>query len=220
VEPAPEYHFPGRLQLAAAPSNGKFIVFCGTDGAGKSTLIAAAKARLEEAHHKVREVRFPSHFIRTFVPYKQYRSIIDREHYSYRAVAMAVMADRIQVIEKDVAPGLASNEIIVSHRYVYAGLVRLYMHGVVGDRWFHEACRYLIAPHVTFLVVASPDTIAERLRARVEESNDAHLIAEAQRFQELLVELAPANNFVLIDTTEASVTASTEMILTRLAPLL
>ncbi len=214
------YRFPRRLQLSERAEPGRFVVFCGTDGSGKSTLIETTTEYLRGKNRDFCEVKYPSQFIHTFRPYNEYRRNLNRDKYCYRAIAMAAMADRINVVDKVVRPALTASKIVISHRYVYAGLVRLHMHGDVRERWFHEACRYLIAPDIAFLVTASPAQIAQRLRARTYESNPEQQIEEACLFQELLLQLAEENDFITIETTNQTVQESSEFVRQKLSSVL
>jgi dTMP kinase len=195
------YRFPGRLWLQPAQGSGRLIVFCGTDGVGKTTLIQATGEVLQRRGVRNTQIKLPSNFIREFRPYLEYRDGARRDDYSYRAISMAAMADRMQVNDMVIVPALARGEVVISDRYVFSGLVRLVMHGDGEERWFHEGCRFLVKPHLTFLITAGKDTICERLAARTYERSGKLHIEETLRCQDLLLDLVPSNEIVVVDTT-------------------
>jgi dTMP kinase len=207
--PDEDYRFPGRLWLTPAQGPGRLVVFCGTDGVGKTTLIEATEALLRRRGLPTTQVKLPSNFIREFRPYLEYRNATARDDYSYRAISMAVMADRMQVNDTVVVPALARGDFVISDRYVFSGLVRLVMHGDGNETWFHEGCRFLVKPHLTFLITAEQDTIQARLAARTYERSGKLHLEETFRCQELLLDLVPANDIVVVDTT--SITPSEAM---------
>jgi dTMP kinase len=199
--PSEDYRFPGRLWLQPAQEPGRLIVFCGTDGVGKTTLIQATDELLRRRELRTTQIKLPSNFIREFRPYLEYRDGARRDDYSYRAISMAAMADRMQVNDMAIVPALERGDIVISDRYVFSGLVRLVMHGDGEERWFHEGCRFLVKPHLTFLITAEKETICARLAARTYERSGKLHIEETLHCQDLLLDLVPSNEIVVVDTT-------------------
>lgn len=202
------YRFPEALPFHDEARSGRLIVFCGTDGAGKSSLVQATADLLTAWGQPAETAAQPSPFVRSYPPFADYRSGVGRERYSYRAISMLVMADKLQHCDHDLAPQLRAGRHLVLDRYVFSGLVRLAMYGDPNEAWFADACALLPRPDLTVLVTAHPDVLRARLAARDYERTSDLEFREAVQVQDLLLALAPANRMLVVDTT-ASDTATT-----------
>lgn len=100
---------------------GKFIVFDGPDGSGKSTQFARLLAMLRERGIPVCEVREPGG---TRVGERIRQILLDPIHseMSLRCEMMLYMASRAQLVEERIRPALARGEIVLADRYVSSTL--------------------------------------------------------------------------------------------------
>jgi dTMP kinase len=202
--------------LRSHSADGAFVVVCGSDGVGKSTLIDSLSRYLAQRKISSAFTHFPSDFIRDYPPFADYRSG-NRGAYSYRAIAMIAMADRIQLCDTVIESALNQNKLVVSDRYVYSGLARLAMHGNPCDSWFVESCRHLLRPKVVFLLHADEGTIRSRLTQRNYEMQSELLLNETLEMQRHLLQMAGLNGFHVVDTTRDSAdVVLNEQVLNRL----
>jgi dTMP kinase len=99
--------------VTAGERRGRFIVFEGGDGAGKSTLSAALAKRLRGAGRDVVLTREPGgtrvgEIVRTLL----------REHLAPWAEAFAFVAARAQLVEEVIRPALERGAIVLCDRFV------------------------------------------------------------------------------------------------------
>lgn len=101
--------------------NGLFIVFDGSEGAGKSTQVALLKAHLEQLGRDVLLVRDPG----TTPIGEQIRAILlDPRHtdMGMRCEMLLYMAARAQMMRQIIAPALEAGKIVISDRFVSSTL--------------------------------------------------------------------------------------------------
>jgi dTMP kinase len=98
-----------------------FIVFDGSEGAGKSTQVALLKARLESLGKSVLLVRDPG----TTRIGEQIRAILlnpDHAEMAMRCEMLLYMAARAQMMSETILPALAAGRTVVSDRFVSSTL--------------------------------------------------------------------------------------------------
>ena len=104
------------------PTGGKFIVFDGPEGAGKSTQVALLKQRLEtQGGAGVVLVRDPG----TTRIGEQVRAILlnpDHDEMAMRCEMLLYMAARAQMMAETIAPALESGQTVISDRFVSSTL--------------------------------------------------------------------------------------------------
>ena len=104
-------------QLASALA-GKFLVFDGPDGSGKSTQLTKFLSATKEAGIAVTEVREPGG---TEIGEKIRDALLehlDREEMSLRCEMLLYMASRAQLCEQIVEPALKRGDLVVADRFV------------------------------------------------------------------------------------------------------
>ena len=96
---------------------GKFLVFEGPDGSGKTTQFRRVIAAARDAGVPVTEVREPGG---TGVGEKIRAILLDHAHkdMTLRCEMMLYMASRAQLVEQVIRPALARHELVVADRYV------------------------------------------------------------------------------------------------------
>lgn len=146
---------------------GKFIVFEGIDGSGKTTISKMAADFLRAGGYAVCE---------TFEPTKEspesmrIRRILEGEEKSEGNLLQELfIADRAYHLVKTVIPALGQGKIVVCDRYFFStfaygmaqGLGKEWLlkkhREIVGDKW--------ILPDATIIVDASPEITAKRMVA-------------------------------------------------------
>lgn len=101
--------------------NGKFIVFEGPDGSGKTTILKKVNEVLSNQGYKVNVFREPGG---TKISEKIRDIIIDNDNkeMSDKTEALLFAASRAQLVEEKFKPLLNKGEIILSDRYVLSSL--------------------------------------------------------------------------------------------------
>lgn len=100
---------------------GRFIVFEGPDGSGKSTQFRRLAQLCEAGGVGVCQVREPGG---TDVGEKIREVLLDRAHtgMSLRCEMLLYMASRAELLERRIAPALAKNELVLADRFVASTL--------------------------------------------------------------------------------------------------
>lgn len=144
---------------------GKFLVFEGPDGSGKSTQMARFIALAERAGVTICEVREPGG---THVG-EQIRECLlghSDEHMSVMCEMLLYMASRAQLVEQRVAPALARGELVVADRFVASTLAyQGTAGGIARDDILAVAnivCRQT-APNLTIVFDVDETTASKRL---------------------------------------------------------
>jgi dTMP kinase len=139
---------------------GVFICVDGPCGVGKTTTVQALGERLHAAG-------LPTHL--TAEPTSQDIGALARARVhtdtSGHALACLFAADRYERLHTEIRPHLAAGDIVVSDRYVAAGLVMQRLDGVALD--FLCAINASVdPPDLAVILTADPALIAQRLRQR------------------------------------------------------
>ena len=146
-------------------ANGKFIVFEGIDGAGKSTQIALLRASLERMGYTVHQTAEPTDLptgkmLRAALAGKDERSACE--------MATLFTLDRI-AHNKEIEKSLSMGEIVICDRYYYSSLA--YQGSLCDYQWVKSMnvdCPEIRQPDLcVFLDLAPKDAIA-RITARGE----------------------------------------------------
>ena len=102
--------------------NGKFIVFEGPDGSGKTTILEKVKTILENDSYPVSFYREPGG---TPISEKIRSIIIDNENseMSAKTEALLFAASRAQLVEERIKPDLKAGKIVICDRFVLSSLL-------------------------------------------------------------------------------------------------
>lgn len=100
---------------------GRFLVFEGPDGSGKSTQFRRFSGACQEAGLTVCEVREPGG---TYVGERIRRVLLDHadEDICLRTEMLLYMASRAQLVEHRIRPALAAGQLVLADRYVSSTL--------------------------------------------------------------------------------------------------
>lgn len=183
---------------------GKLIVFEGTDGAGKTTLISMAQKAIAEkiGEENVIVVKQPTDMSRKTKLFQKMMYCKNHDDIDYRAVQLLTMSDRIQHGFEVIGPALKDGKTVICDRYVFTSLANMLARGYDKEKWFFNAAENLLRPDVVFLARVSPEIAISRIKKRPSEC-DGHLdekllINVAKRF----VEMARREKFVIVDTSQ------------------
>ena len=113
-----------KLTLKDNTYSGKLIVFEGTDGAGKTTMIGLTQQLLEEKYGKdnILSVKQPTDMSRKTKLFQKMMYSKNHEDIDYRAVQLLTMSDRVQHSFETIIPALKEGKIVICDRYIFTSL--------------------------------------------------------------------------------------------------
>lgn len=183
---------------------GKLIVFEGTDGAGKTTMIGLMRQLLEERYgkEKIVSVKQPTEMSRKTKLFQKMMYSKNHEDIDYRAVQLLTMSDRVQHSFETIVPALKERKIVICDRYIFTSLANMLARGYREENWFFEATKHLVKPDITFLAYVEPELAIRRIKERPSESDrylDEKLLTDvAKEFKDM----AKEHKFEIIDTSQ------------------
>ncbi len=173
----------------------KGVLICleGLDGSGKTTHSKLLVERLRKLGLTARYTREPSdgeigRLIR--------RTILKRNERTRIAIeALLFAADRLDHIQKEIAPSLARGEIVVSDRYVYSSLA--YQGGAGLDiGWVEELNRFALKPDLALYIDVKPEEAIKRL---VRERSVMENLETQRRVREIYLQIVKEGKMVYVD---------------------
>lgn len=173
---------------------GIFVVFEGTDGAGKTTIIDLVKKELEQMGLNAICMKTPTEFLRSGGMWKIWneQKISGDELFDYGLSIMA-FGERIAYQQKCILPALENN-IVLMDRYVLSSLV--YECGEIHER----LARLLVKPDMGYVLSANIDNVLARIENRsyekLCEGEDVVLNELIRRY----IRLADTNGYEILDT--------------------
>ena len=203
------------LNLTHHKKPGTLLVFEGTDGAGKTTLINMTRAYLTELFGEARVLvtKQPTDMSRNTRLFQKMMYCKNHDEIDYRAVQLLTMSDRIQHAHEEILPALAEGKFVICDRYIYTSLANMLARGYTKERWFFHAAKHIPKPDLTFLAVAPPELAIERIKARPEESrrhlDEGQLTRTAKNF----LKMSRRYKFKKLDTTRDAVESFDEVML-------
>lgn len=164
------------LNLKSHTYPGKLIVFEGTDGAGKTTMLTMTHQLLAEKFGEAQllVVKQPTDMSRKTKLFQKMMYCPNHDDIDYRAVQLLTMSDRVQHSFETIVPALKQGKIVICDRYVFTSLANMLARGYRSEAWFFDVSKHLLRPDVTFLAYVHPDTAIKRIKSRPEEC-DRHL---------------------------------------------
>ena len=161
------------INLQENKFEGTLIVFEGTDGAGKTTMIARTKEYLCSKFGKEQVLleKQPTDLSRKTRLFQKMMYCSKHEEINYRAVQLLTLSDRVQHNHEVIVPALKEGKIIICDRYLYTSIANMCARGYQDEKWFFDACKEIIRPDLSFLCYVEPALAIQRIRARPEECN-------------------------------------------------
>lgn len=191
-----------KLTLKEVNYSGKLIVFEGTDGAGKTTMISKLVEYLSNKYgsNNVLSIKQPTDMSRKTKLFQKMMYSQNHDDIDYRAVQLLTMSDRIQHIHEVIEPALKEGKFIICDRYVYTSYVNMLARGYNNETWFIDVAKHIIKPDVVFLAYVDSSLAIKRIKSRAEEANrfldEKLLINVSNNFKKL----AEIENFKVLDT--------------------
>ena len=190
------------LKLKKKNYPGKLIIFEGTDGAGKTTLITKTINLLKEKYNEedILSLKQPTDLSRKTKLFQNMMYSANHVVIDYRAVQLLTMADRIQLGFETIEPALKEGKIVVCDRYVYTSYVNMVARGYTKEKWFKNVSKHILKPDIKFLAYVKPSEAIKRIKARPEEKDkylDEGLLTKVAR---LFKKVAQKDKFLIINT--------------------
>ena len=108
------------IKLSKGKLPGKLIVFEGTDGAGKTTMIARAERYLRERYGaEVLLQKQPTDLSRKTKLFQKMMYCAHHEEIDYRAVQLLTLSDRVQHNHEVILPALREGKVVFRRRAEY-----------------------------------------------------------------------------------------------------
>jgi dTMP kinase len=170
-------------------ARGRFVVLEGIDGSGTTTQVARLGERLRKSRLAVRTTREPSDGpIGTMVRQVLTGRIVNPGGRApgWATMALLFAADRMDHVEAEIEPFVASGGIMISDRYDASSLAyQSVMSGTGGEvavEWIRTLNRHVARPDLTLVLDIAPDVAA----ARREERGEAAQLYEQNEVQRAL----------------------------------
>ena len=185
---------------------GKLIVFEGTDGAGKTTLINLTYKYLKDKYpeKEIILLKQPTDEARNSRLFQKMMFDENHENINYRAVQLLTLSDRVQHNHEVIIPTLKEGKIIICDRYIYTSIANMKARNYRNENWFYQAAKEIIKPDISFLAFVDPEIAISRIKAR-EEEKDRYLDESLlHRVTNEFLLLALQENLKVIDSSTSS----------------
>ena len=186
---------------------GKFLVFDGPDGSGKSTQLTMFLQSVRNAGIEVTEVREPGG---TEVGEKIRDALLDhldRETMSLRCEMLLYMASRAQLCEQLIKPALDQGHLVVADRFVASTYAYQGTAGGIPKSEIDEAAKIAMQaaePDATLIFDVDQATAASRLNPlldRMEAKGAAFHAKVRQGYHDLIASDPAAKRYLCVDAT-------------------
>jgi len=144
---------------------GKFIVFDGPDGSGKSTQMRRFMQWCRVQGLVVKEVREPGG---TSIGEQIRQVLLDPKNdvMTIQCEMLLYMASRAQLVEQEIVPSLERGELVVADRFVSATLAYQGSAGGLPTKWIQQVAEVAVSGHwpdLTLILDVDDQTAAGRL---------------------------------------------------------
>lgn len=139
---------------------GKFIVFEGIDGSGKTTQFRMLAKYLKENKKNILVTKEPT---KGRIGKIINRILGEKEKVNHIFLQLLFSCDRAEHLEKKVIPALEQGKIVLCDRYLFSTLA--YGNSEIGDlAWLENLGKHFILPDITFFIDVSPKESIRRIR--------------------------------------------------------
>jgi dTMP kinase len=187
------HHFAGRL-----------IVVEGTDGAGKSTLIAGLTDQLQARGHDVLTTFQPTTGVRSTDVFRAFSESGSGTRAEYRALYLVTLGDRLYHCLSTIEPHLRAGGTVLCDRYIFTTLANIIARQQTMEAWFVDAVSGILEPDLAVLVHCPVEIAYERIRERPEEKDRPVDLAHMTRVHDGFRDLEGAGLLRGIDTSSAT----------------
>ena len=191
-----------KAHLQKNKNSGKLIVFEGTDGAGKTTLIELCREWLaaKYGNEKIICLKQPTDLSRKTKLFQKMMYSPNHQDIDYRAVQLLTLSDRLQHDYEVIRPLLSDGKIVICDRYLYTSIANMFARGYKKEKWFFEAAKQIVRPNIIFLITCPAELAIRRIKNRAEEC-DRYLNEELlKKVREEFLRLGRRYDFQFIDT--------------------
>ena len=203
------------------------VVLEGLDGAGTTTQARRLVTWLEREGRRAHLTREPSdgpigRLLREMLTGGHAPPGPGSETIDQRTFSLLFAADRMDHVQREVAPALARGEVVVSDRWYHSSLA---YQGTGAERaWIGELNRFARRPDLTLLLRVRPEVAAERRLAAGRSQELFEDLAMQRRvslgYDEVMAQLSSAGERVLILDGEASLDEVAGAIQAAVRPLI
>lgn len=191
-----------KVKLKKKNYPGRLIVFEGTDGAGKSTMIGMAKEYLSEriGAENLIFVKQPTDISRKTKLFQKMIYCKNAADVNYRAMQLLTLSDRVQHGFEIIEPALEKGKTVICDRYIYTSVANMFARGYRKEKWFFQAAKNILKPDIVFWADADPSLAISRIRARPDEATrhlDERLL---ERVYGEFLNMRRANGFIRLQT--------------------
>jgi dTMP kinase len=196
------------LGLQAHGMPGRLVVFDGTDGSGKTTLVRAAVSCAQRLGHRVVEVDLLDDFVRFSSPFRRYATDAYNSRSSVDMLALSVLCagSRLGNARLRVLPALAAGDWVFCDRYIFTTWAEYAALSRPGDEW--ERLRSILQlfprPDLAILPHASARTCIARVVSRADEADKVMEEPRIQHLIETYRAVGRANGFAEVSTESRS----------------
>ena len=153
------------MNKIAASLAGKFIVFDGPDGSGKSTQMRRFMDWCKQNEVTVREVREPGG---TPIGEQIRQVLLDpaNESMTIQCEMLLYMASRAQLVDQEIVPAINRGELVVADRFVSATLAYQGAAGGLQTKWIQQVAEVAVSGHwpdLTLILDVDDETAAGRM---------------------------------------------------------
>ena len=193
------------VKLAKQKYPGKLIVFEGTDGAGKTTMLEMTAEYLAEkfGEENILLQKQPTDLSRKTKLFQKMMYCKSHDEINYRAVQLLTLSDRVQHNSEMIIPALKEGKTVICDRYIYTSVANMFARGFRKEKWFFDAAKEIVKPDVVFLAYVPPEKAIERIKARPDECNrhlnEPLLHGVCKEF----LRLSKSEKFVKLDTSQS-----------------
>ncbi len=175
---------------------GKFIVFEGIDGSGKTTQAGLLANYLKNKKQDV---------VLTKNPTSGKIGALLKQYYLKNSTlpladALLFSADRAEQVETVIKPALKEGKIVLSDRYYYSNWIYQSIEGVDME-WLIEINKFFPKPDSVFLIDISPQKALERIKSarKPGEIEKFEKIKTLENLRKKYLDLAKKEGMVVVD---------------------
>jgi thymidylate kinase len=184
--PTPAMSF--KLHLKPHNFSGRLIVFSGTDGSGKSTLVDFAIKQSDDLGRRAVKVELLDEFIKQSHAFREFARdpLTALPRIDLLALSLMCTGNRLQNVKTVVLDELAAGSWIFCDRYIFTTWAEfLALSQDVSDREILRAVLELFPkPNLGFLAYASVAVCLDRVRKREEEKSK---VLNSHRYENLIL---------------------------------
>lgn len=185
------------------------IVFCGIDGAGKTTQIGKLADFLESKKVQTYMTKQPTDWYRNDKELRDFlegRSELNAE--AIKGLALFSAADKVRHMQYEVLPKLDEGKVVISDRYTYSAYSYFLERGITDIEWLKSINDTVVKPDIIFYLDVPADVAYTRIYERdgnsaKKEEKDIEFL-EKVRENFLKQPWGKNDNYYVIDTTKDS----------------